>query len=79
MSLTATLLFEINAYLQDNPKMSERQFGLTVAGNHKFLQRLRSGFGVNSTTADRVRAHIAGNEMPPRAQKKRAVTSQAAA
>jgi hypothetical protein len=61
MALTEDLLQRIVLFCSDHG-MTERQFGLTVANNHKLVSRLRSGFGVNSQTHDRIMAYIEGRE-----------------
>ena len=61
MSLTASLLDRILLFCASQG-ITERQFGLSVAKNHKLIPRLRAGFGVNSLTHDRIMAFIeAGN------------------
>jgi hypothetical protein len=57
MALTESLLNTILQFCSEEG-MTERQFGLTVANNHKLITRLRAGFGVNSQTHDRIMTFI---------------------
>lgn len=57
MTLTDSLLERILRFCSEQG-MTERQFGLALANNHKLISRLRAGFGVNSQTHDRIVAFI---------------------
>jgi len=63
MSLTERLLDRILQFCSDRG-ITEREFGLSVANNHKLISRLRAGFGVNSQTHDRIIASIEGSAAP---------------
>jgi hypothetical protein len=57
MTLTESLLERAVRFCSEQG-MTERQFGLSVANNHKLITRLRAGFSVNSQTHDRILAFI---------------------
>lgn len=70
-SLTGVLLARIEAFCRAH-ELSEREFGLRVANNHKLVTRLRSGRGVNSQSHDRIVAFIEGRPFdPPRPRRPR--------
>jgi hypothetical protein len=71
MALTEDLLARILAFCAAHG-MTERQFGLAVTNNHKLISRLRSGFGVNSQTHDRIVSFIENRERDAAATTKRA-------
>ncbi len=73
MAFTETLLARIVAHCALKG-MTEREFGLTVAGNHKFVSRLRQGHGVNSLSIDRVEALMAGKPMPARVSRPKRIS-----
>lgn len=64
-SARRAMFLHIQAFCRERG-MTERQFGLTVMGDHKFISRLRSGRGVNSFTHDRIVAFLNGGPVPPR-------------
>jgi hypothetical protein len=57
------LIKRIEQFCSSKP-MSERAFGISVAGNHKFISRLRAGHGCHSRTLARVEALINGEPLP---------------
>jgi hypothetical protein len=63
MTLTERLLDRILQFCSDR-SITEREFGLSVANNHKLISRLRAGYGVNSQTHDRIIAFIEGSVAP---------------
>jgi hypothetical protein len=79
MSLTDTLLARIEAHCAAHG-ISEREFGLRVANNHKLVVRLRNGCGVNSQSHDRIVAFIEGRPVdPPKPKRRQFVQAQEAA
>lgn len=85
MALTESLLNTILLFCSEEG-MTERQFGLAVANNHKLIPRLRAGFGVNSQTHDRIMTFIevrkrarAANDSPKSKAKRGARSAVAAA
>jgi hypothetical protein len=73
MTLTESLLSQILRFCSDHG-MTERQFGLTVANNHKLISRLRAGYGVNSQTHDRIMAFIKARPAPKPKPKRSSTT-----
>ncbi len=61
---------KIEQYLK-RTGMSERQFGISAVGDHKFLRRLRDGAGITLTNLEKVeqfmRANPNGLDQPERA------------
>ena len=51
------LLARIETFLKQSG-MSEREFGIKAANNHKFVNRLRKGFGVTLTGIEKAEAFI---------------------
>ena len=49
------VLARIDAFLKANG-MSEREFGLQAVNSHKFVNRLRKGYGVTLTSIEKAEA-----------------------
>lgn len=64
------IVSHVEAFLERS-RTTERAFSLAVAGDHKFLRRLREGAGVTLTLIEKAEAHIAawdaanGDATPP--------------
>lgn len=68
-STREALVRKIEAFLAETG-MSERQFGICVNNDHKFMKRLRSGAGITLTViekAERVMAERRSSGMPTEA------------
>lgn len=59
MNTRDTLLQRIEGFLEANDE-TERQFGIDVVGDHKFLKRLRIGAGITLTSIEKAEAYMAG-------------------
>lgn len=51
------VLAQIDAFLKKNG-MSEREFGLQAVNSHKFISRLRKGYGITLTSIERAEAFM---------------------
>jgi hypothetical protein len=58
MKTRASILLQIEAFLTSSGE-TERQFGIDVVGDHKFVRRLRGGHGVTLTSIEKAEAYIA--------------------
>lgn len=68
METRTQILARIGEYLR-RTETSERQFGISAVGDHKFLSRLRSGAGITLSTIERaeqfMRDHPPADEPKP--------------
>jgi len=51
------VLAQIDAFLKKNG-MSEREFGLQAVNSHKFINRLRKGYGITLTSIEKAEAFM---------------------
>ncbi len=75
MKFTDVFLARIVAYCNDKG-ITEREFGLRVANNHKFVSRLRQGHHCSTLQVERVDALIAGEEITPPVSRRPAAAAQ---